>query len=165
MGQRTVAREITFDDENLGPEVPLELGVVPRGFPRFVTGAAGANAPAIVSCPYCGAPGSGLPSCAACGAPARATLEQAPRVSRYAPAVPPAPPPEPSPSSPRGAFGDAVEAIPFAFWKRLPAYALLALVLGNGCLCGGLSGRTNATLALLIVVGVVGLLVALQRRP
>lgn len=171
MGHNTVAREITFDDESGAADISLELDVSPRHFPRFVTGATTApSAPEIAACSYCGAVGRGEPTCAACGAPGapvHATLPPLPRVSRYPSAFPTAPAPALSTPPSRGdAVIEAVSTLPFGFWKRLPAYAFLAMVLGNGCMCGGLAGRTNVTLAVLIVLGVAGLVVSsLQRKP
>lgn len=159
------APELMFDDV---PGIPIELDIEPRRSTGFVTGAVGRTVPEIAECPYCGAPGMTdhlSSTCARCGAPARATLPPLPPVSRYASVSPP-PPAAPRPLPSRAdAVVDAVASVPFGFWKRLPSYAFLAMVLGNGCLCGGLSGRTNGFLALLIVVGLAGVVLSLQRRP
>ena len=167
MTRDTVAqeREITFDDV---PDISLELEVVPRRSPGFVTGAMARNAPEIAACPYCGTPGwadTHASSCAQCGAPLRATQAPLPppiRLPSYRP-LPLAPPL--AAASGGGAFVEAVASVPFGFWKRLPTYAFLSMVHGNGCLCGGLSGRSNVFLGLLVVVGLVGVVVSLQRSP
>ena len=66
-------------------------------------------------------------------------------------------------------FDDALEvvhAVPLGVWKRVPAYALLAIFLGNVCRCGGLSFWTNVALMVLVCVGTAGLCASLvQRRP
>ena len=66
-------------------------------------------------------------------------------------------------------FDDALEvvhAVPLGVWKRVPAYALLAMFLGNVCRCGGLSFWTNLALGVLVCVGTAGLCGSLvQRRP
>jgi hypothetical protein len=159
--------EVTFEAENDAGAPALELDVSRRlasaNAPRFVTGAATSTAavPEVVPCPYCGATGWAVDhaeSCAHCGAPVRGSLAVA-SPTASAPLLPATPP------SVGEAVADAVADVPFAFWKRLPVYAFLAMLLGNGCLCGGLSGRSNAALALLVIVGVVGVVMSLQRRP
>lgn len=163
MTRNTAERELVFDDV---AGIPLELAVSPRRSPGFVTGAVGRTAPEVVECPYCGTPGWAdhhSATCARCGAPVRATPPPPPPAPRL-PSAPP--PPAPLLAASRGeAIADAVATVPFGIWKRLPFYAFLAMVLGNGCLCGGLSGRVNVVLALLIVVGLAGVVLSLQRRP
>ena len=168
MARTTVAQEITLEPDSEGPAILLELDLSPRCVPTFVTGAAARSAPEIAECPYCGTPGRGLPLCARCGAPTRATPPALPRATRYISPVPLLPAGELSPLSPpsRGeVFVDAITTIPFGIWKRLPVYAFLAMVLGNGFRCGGLSARVNAMLVMLIVIGVVGAVLSSQRSP
>ena len=151
-------------------------------------GTVGIRAPEPDACAYCGASGWATDrtgaSCAQCGAPVRSTLPPLSPLSTVPPVPPSSPyrsplPPCPgaalelsapsassaSPSSVGEGVLDAAASIPFAFWKRLPVYALLAMVLGNGCRCGGLSGFTNVTLALLVAVGIAGVVLSLQRNP
>ncbi len=165
MGHNT-ARELVLDEtDDPGSAIVLELDVSPRCFPRFVTGATAMSPPEISACAYCGALVRGLPRCASCGAPVRAPFPGTPPVSRFLSPIPRAPlaaMPAPSRSE---LFVDAVATIPFGFWKRVPVYAFLAMVVGNTFRCSGLSGRMNLSLAVLIVVGVVGAVLTLQRSP
>jgi hypothetical protein len=188
MASRSLAREVTFDLESDAGVPALELDETRGRGPAFVTGATAAHvigaaavaAPARAACAYCGSSGWAIDgartACAQCGAPIPTTLpEVAPR-SRYASPLPPFVAPAWG-TAPRAAGApawapartddvfDALASVPFAFWKRLPVYALLTLVLGNGCRCGGLSGWTNGGLAALIVLGVLGALISLQRNP
>lgn len=176
MVRNSIAREITFEAESEATPISLELDLdrSPRHSPRFVTGAVGRvgiRATEPDACPYCGASGWALDrtgaSCAQCGAPVRSSLPPVPPSSPYRSPIPPCPAAAVEPSAPSvgEVVLDATASIPFAFWKRLPVYALLALVLGNGCRCGGLSGWTNGTLAVLVAVGVAGVVLSLQRNP
>lgn len=163
MVQSSIAREITFEAESEATPIALELDRSTPHSPRFVTGAVravgtlGMRASEPDACVYCGASGWAMDhtgtSCAHCGAPVRSML----------------PPPVLAVQSSAPSLGEAVidatTSIPFGFWKRLPVYAFLALVLGNGCRCGGLSGWTNVSLAVLVVVGVAGVVLSLQRNP
>jgi hypothetical protein len=132
-----------------------------RGSPRFVTGSPSRFEPAPVDCSYCGAPRSPYEQeCASCGY--RGALPPVSRVpsASVLPLAVDGPPP--------GLLDTGVEAlqsVPFGFWKRLTAYALLFMVLGNGCTCRGLALHTNLALVMLIVVGLVGLAASLQRKP
>jgi len=163
MVRNSFAREVTFEAETDAAPISLELDLSTPHSPRFVTGAVravgavGIRATEPGACPYCGASGWAMDrtgaSCAHCGAPVRSTLP------------PPALAVESSAPSVGEAVIDATTSIPFGFWKRLPVYAFLALVLGNGCRCGGLSGWTNVSLAALVVVGVAGVVLSLQRNP
>jgi hypothetical protein len=183
-----MAREVTFDLVSDEGAPPLELDEARGRGPAFVTGATAAHvigaatvdAPERAACAYCGASGWAIygarSACAQCGAPVLTALPaEAPR-SRYASPVPPfaAPTWGPAPTT-AGAPAwapartddvfDALASVPFAFWKRLPVYAFLTMVLGNGCRCGGLSGWTNGGLAALVVLGVIGAVISLQRNP
>jgi hypothetical protein len=189
-----MAREVTFDLESDEGVPPLELDDARGRGPAFVTGATAAhvigaatvNAPERAACAYCGASGWAIygarAACAQCGAPIPAALPaEAPRsfyASRYASPLPPTPPTAPAwgplPATARAPAWapartddvfDALASVPFAFWKRLPVYAFLTLLLGNGCRCGGLSGWTNGGLAALVVLGVIGAVISLQRSP
>jgi hypothetical protein len=156
-------REITFEDT---ADMPIELEVVPRRSPGYVTGAVRTPAPAVEGCPYCGTPGvrPHQSNCENCGAPLHAmrAMEHERAPISAGSSLPPAPPAPPAPGE---AIVDGITSIPFGFWKRLPAYAFLAMILGNGCRCGGLSRHTNLALASLVVLGVVGLVLSFQRRP
>jgi len=170
MAQNSIAREVTFEAETdaaISLELDLDRGAdrSPLESPRYVTGATqrvgtvGFRAPELVACTYCGASAWATDHtgacCAQCGAPLGATLPP--------PAAPVVPPPVSS--SIGAAVADGMTSIPFAFWKRVPAYAFLALVLGNGCRCRGLSMTTNVSLVLLVVVGLAGVVLSLQRSP
>jgi hypothetical protein len=178
-----MAREVTFDLQSDEGVPPLELDDARGRGPALVTGATAAhvigaatvNAPERAACAYCGASGWAIygarAACAQCGAPIPAALPaEAPRSrygSRYASPLPPSPPfaaPAWAPARTDVVF-DALASVPFAFWKRLPVYAFLTMVLGNGCRCGGLSGWTNGGLAALTVLGVIGAVISLQRSP
>jgi hypothetical protein len=188
MASRSLAQEVTFDLES-GEGMPaLELDETRGRGPAFVTGATAAHvigaapvdAPARAPCAYCGASGWAIygarAACAQCGAPIQTELPEAAPRSRYASPLPPfaapawgpapttACAPAWSPARTDDVF-DALASVPFAFWKRLPVYAFLTLLLGNGCRCGGLSGWTNAGLSALLVLGVIGALISLQRNP
>jgi hypothetical protein len=167
MAQNSIAREVTFEAETdaaISLELDLDRRVdrSPLDSPRYVTGATqragtvGVRAPEPVACAYCGASAWATDRtgacCVQCGAPVGATL-------------PPAAPIVPASSSIGAAVADGMTSIPFAFWKRVPAYAFLALVLGNGCRCRGLSTMTNVSLAVLVVVGLAGVVLSLQRSP
>lgn len=167
MAQNSIAREVTFEAEP-GAAISLELDLDrapldPREPPRLVTGAVprmgtvGIRGPEPVVCPYCGASGWATDRrgacCMRCGAPLGSTL---------APPAPALQSPAPSVSE---AVIEAATSLPFGFWKRVPAYAFLALVLGNGCRCGGLPTVTNVSLAVLVVIGLAGVVLCLQRNP
>jgi hypothetical protein len=190
-----MAREVTFDLQSDEGVPPLELDETRGRGPAFVTGATAAHvigaatvdAPERAACAYCGASGWAIygarAACAQCGAPVPVALPAEARRSRYASPMPSFATPAWGPAQP--AWGpaptaagapawapartddvfDALASVPFAFWKRLPVYAFLTLLLGNGCRCGGLSGWTNGGLAALIVLGVIGAVVSLQRSP
>lgn len=67
------------------------------------------------------------------------------------PAVPMPPPP------PRPVKGFAKLAwVPMDIWKRVAAYTLLAMLLGNACRCGGMSLSSNVVLGLLVLLGLAG---------
>ena len=179
--QNSVSREVTFEDESGDSPIALELEVSPRHPCAFVTGAVGRRLPEVETCPYCGASGwmrdRLTATCAQCGAPFTAASAPVESFPRYASPLPPmssassvssAPafgPLQSAPASRTGDVLDAVASMPFGFWKRVPAYAFLALLLGNGMRCRGLALSTNIALVALIVVGLAGVVVSLQRNP
>jgi hypothetical protein len=87
-------------------------------------------------------------------------------VSRFGSGIPDSDPPRAEPSAPTttSALVDAAREIPFSLWKRIPTYAFLAMLLGNGCKCGGLSAGTNVVLVVLVVVGLAGGFASLSQR-
>ena len=176
--QNGVSREVTFEDESGDSPIALELEVSPRHPSAFVTGAVGRRLPEVETCPYCGASGwmrdRLTAACAQCGAPFTAASAPVESFPRYASPLPPVAPvassfaiaPVPSvPPSQTEQVLDAVASIPFGIWKRVPAYAFLALLLGNGMRCRGLAFSTNVALVVLVVVGLAGVVVSLQRNP
>jgi hypothetical protein len=46
--------------------------------------------------------------------------------------------------------------VPMDIWKRVAAYTLLAMLLGNACRCGGMSFSSNVVLGLLVLLGLAG---------
>jgi hypothetical protein len=150
-----------FEDEDEPPPVHLELDGAFRGVPKIEA--------QIVTCDRCGAPNPvHVQRCAYCAkpqatrtlAPSSPTVTAAP--SSYAP-----PPPVPAsiasvPVTRADRFLEAFSAVPYDFWKRVAFYPFLALVLGNGCTCRGLSATTNVALVLLVVVGVLGVIACVR---
>jgi len=160
------ASEIMIESGTAQPRI--ELDRTRRATPRFVTGAAGRFEPEPVGCPYCGVPRSAHEQeCASCGY--RGSMPPASRLPSSASVVPfdvhASSPSTLPPQSRLDVCIEALTSIPWGFWKRLPVYAFLVMVLGNGCRCGGLSTQTNVSLVLLILVGLAGVAASLHRSP
>lgn len=58
----------------------------------------------------------------------------------------------------------ALAEISIEVWKRLSLYSFLFMLFGNTLRCRGLSAGTNVACALLVLVGLAGV-VACQRKP
>lgn len=155
-----MAQEHEFELDGEGSGAVLELDrtarFARRTAPRFVSGTA---APEMGQCIYCEAPRPLHGPCFSCGHEATAPLSAPPR-----PVTSAVPLTEPSILE---AGIDTLKLLPFGFWKRVPTYSILALVIGNTLLCGGLSARANLTLVVVIILGFVGMAasVSLQRKP
>ena len=164
MTRASVTTEQTFDVPELATLPPLELQRAPRARPGFVTGVPSRFDSAALVCRYCGTTrAASRPECATCGSATSLSLSPSPSSASWPGSA--SWPPPPSRASRLEPLVDAMTTLPFGFWKRVPFYALLAMVLGNGCRCGGLSSGTNLSLAALLVVGLVGVGCSLQRNP
>lgn len=60
---------------------------------------------------------------------------------------------------------DAFAALPFGLWSRVSLYAFLFFFLGNVFRCGGLALLTDVACAILVLLGVVGMVACAQRNP
>lgn len=60
---------------------------------------------------------------------------------------------------------DTLAVLPVGVWKRVALYAFLFFVFGNLLRCGGLATFTNVACAILIVLGLAGLVACAQRNP
>lgn len=152
------AHEFELDAEGSG--AVLELDRTARfarpTAPRFVSGTA---SPEMAQCIYCDAPRPLHGPCTRCGHEATAPLSAPPRPVTGAVALT-------EPTVLEAAI-DTLNILPFGFWKRVPTYSLLALVIGNTLLCGGLSARSDLMLVVMVILGFVGMAasVSLQRKP
>ncbi len=153
---RTVS--MPFAGEPEPPAVDLELDVAHGATP---------SVPAMATCERCGAP---LPlharKCAYC-ATAQATRTRIP-IAAVPPLAPssyaPPPPFESMPVTRTDRLVDAIATIPYDFWKRVALYPFLAILLGNGCTCRGLSAATNVALVVLGVMGIVGVVACVRAQ-
>jgi hypothetical protein len=145
-----VARKVRepFEDDDVQPahlELDLERNSV--------------AVPELAPCMECGAPlEPHAPACRYCAS------SHAPRAPIPAFAPPPLAPSTfaPAPPAEPERFASTIASIPFGFWKRLAFYPLLAMALGNGCTCRGLSLGTNIALALLVSMGIAGVIMCLR---
>jgi len=75
----------------------------------------------------------------------------------------------PAPRSASGAAAsrglEALAALPVGLWKRLALYGFLFFLFGNLLRCGGLSTSTNIACALVVVLGLAGVVACAQRNP
>ena len=76
---------------------------------------------------------------------------------------PPAPS-EPSTGATSRAL-DSLAVVPVGVWKRFALYGFFFFVFGNLLRCGGLSTFTNVSCALVVALGLVGVVVSAQRNP
>ena len=76
----------------------------------------------------------------------------------------PAAPCEPSTGATSRAL-DSLAVVPVGVWKRIALYGFLFFVFGNLLRCGGLSTFTNVSCALVVALGLVGVVVSAQRNP
>ena len=60
---------------------------------------------------------------------------------------------------------DTLAVLPVGLWKRLALYGSLFGLFGNLLRCGGLSTSTNVACAVIVVLGVAGILACAQRNP
>ena len=60
---------------------------------------------------------------------------------------------------------DSLAAVPVGIWKRFALYGSLFFVFGNLLRCGGLSTFTNVSCALVVVLGLAGVVASAQRSP
>jgi hypothetical protein len=158
-------RQWRFDLPEIdSPKLELDFSRARVPIARFVSRreAELASMSGAARCTYCQTPAEPhLRECACCGAPGGAAGVS---ISPLAPSVP-----VPASASSRSRMDthvlEPMRELPFGFWKRVPVYALLALVLGNGCRCAGLSLPTNIALTMLLAIGLVGSAVSFQRSP
>lgn len=147
------------------PALELDRSRSPVPTARFISLKEGDLAAASAGCPYCGAPSPAYPrACASCGYQGTSLP-----VSRFASVIPRSAAESVAsslaPPTRVDGFLDAMAAVPFGFWKRIPVYAVLAMLIGNGLKCGGLPTHTNVALVALFAVGLVGVIASLQRNP
>jgi hypothetical protein len=161
-----------FEEHDLevpaGPSPRLELDYAPRAVPiaRFIpTRDVVDPATIAVDCPYCEAPLDRYRhACANCGFAGKREAIPTQRISS-SPSSPSSSSSSPAVSTRTERGVDAIRTVPFEVWKRVPVYAFLAMLFGNGCRCGGLSTSVNAALGILLVIGLVGVAVSFQRNP
>lgn len=60
---------------------------------------------------------------------------------------------------------DSLAVVPVGVWKRFALYGALFFVFGNLLRCGGLSTFTNVSCALVVAVGLAGIVACAQRNP
>lgn len=60
---------------------------------------------------------------------------------------------------------DSLAVVPLGIWKRVALYGFLFFVFGNLLRCGGLSTFTNVSCALVVALGLAGVVASAQRNP
>ncbi|HEY8074018.1 MAG TPA: hypothetical protein VIF62_07915 [Labilithrix sp.] len=135
-----------FDDEEPAP-MPLELDTADRPLPS-------------ATCARCGAPTEvERETCVYCTQPTPQRF-----VASSRPPLPVAQAVESKPVTRADRVLDAIAELPYDFWKRVAFYPFLAMLLGNGCTCRGLSFGTNVSLVALAIVGIVGVVASVRAQ-